>query len=474
VGNVSHLNSFMQWAADHLTGLTYVGPDPHHGLGLEAVVPGYAAVGNRSPILAVLAERGIRVMDLDVDGAGDALALLALPEVLRFIAQGGPRVPLFVFKSSDRLEAHARAAGLNLLSSRAARARRWENKVAFADRAVSLGLRVPDWRIVSGAREVEQARRELGGDVVIQAPHGYAGARTLRATDSRQVAEATRQLRSPRLRVGPTISGEPWTLNACVTGRGVAASAPTYQLTGVPSLTRRALGACGNDGTLRSTAAPDMLEAARTLGAALAADGFAGLFGVDFVVEPTGAAWLLEVNPRLVSSIGLATQLEVAAGRLPLLARHFMALVDPQADDAPLDIAADAGLGGSQIVLHNLEDGPMMVTGKVACGAWRPGRDPLLSARPAPRPPLGDAVPPRRASPRRHIESAVRPDLLSSLEDGEWLLIASGRGRIRAPGAEVARLQRRGAVTDPGGGMLRDAVDAAQEVYAALALAPAD
>jgi hypothetical protein len=278
------------------------------------------------------------------------------------------------------------------------------------------------------------------------------------------------------------VRGTAWTLNACVAGHGVVVTAPTLQITGEPRLTAREMGACGNDGTATTRAAGAMLDQARRLGEALSGDGFAGLFGVDFVVDGGGTPWLLEVNPRLVSSVGLATQLEARAGRLPLIARHFMAIVDAAADRAPLDLAAGDALGGSQIVLHNLEPDPRVVSGKVACGAWRVGTDPRGVARtdrsegdragatevgPAPGE-LGPAA----TSGGRSV-GAAGAVLLDGLREGEWLAIPAGVGRLRAPGAEVARLQRIGPVTDDAGALLPEAIAAAEALYAALALAPA-
>ncbi len=104
---MTDLESFRAWAAGNLAGLTYVGPDPHHGLGLERIVPGYRAASSRAPILQALALLGVSVLDVDRADIADAAAMLALPEVAAFIESGGPRVPVLVFKSSDKVESCA-------------------------------------------------------------------------------------------------------------------------------------------------------------------------------------------------------------------------------------------------------------------------------------------------------------------------------------------------------------------------------
>lgn len=453
MAKVIDLDSFRTWAAGHIGGLTYIGPDPHHGLGLEKIVPGYRVVSSRAPVLTALARAGTEVLDLDRADLTDASTMLGAPESTAFINGAGSRPPIFVFKSSVEIESRAQDQGWHLLTSPAPLARRWENKVAFARRAAALGLPIPEWRIVSGAGALEDARVELGGDVVVQAPHGYGGARTIRAQSSQEAAAAAHRLRSPELRVGPMIDGVAWTLNACVTARGIAVSAPTLQLTGLPALTTRPFGACGNDGTVGTPAAGAMLSAARKVGVALAEDGYAGLFGVDFVVDAGGAAWIIEVNPRLVSSIGLATQLEIGAGCLPLLARHFVALVEPDADAAPLDLAADTPLEGSQMVLHNLGGGQVTAHADLAFGAW--------GSR--------GAVAGGTAAGHRARTGGGGATSVNDVGPGEWLLIPGG-ARPRVPGAEVARMQRRGPVAGRHGGLEEEALAAANAVYAALEL----
>jgi hypothetical protein len=120
---------------------------------------------------------GTPVLDVDRPDVTDAATMLVLPEVAAFARRGGADSLVFVFKSSDQVERLARGLGLTLLGSPAGIARRWENKVEFAARAASLGLRVPAWRVIHDDRELASAWDRSDGDMVIQSPRQTPPAR---------------------------------------------------------------------------------------------------------------------------------------------------------------------------------------------------------------------------------------------------------------------------------------------------------
>ncbi len=494
---VAGLEDLAGWAEScpDLSGPIFAGPEPEYGIGLETRLPDYALVSlDESPACQVLRDRGVAVCSLrgargaqgegkpsvaDDRGPDDhgphergeadrgpddqadlaegsrvpsedadetmgrsTLALLEQPEITDWIdarAGGGP-TSILVFKSSHRLELHCRERGWRLLAAPAGVARRWENKVAFRGIAESLGLPLPAGRVFTpGPDAYEVLRSDLGDDFVVQAPHGFSGARTWRVEDAEDLARICRGLRARRLRASAFVAGRPLTLSACVTARGIAVSAPFCQLTGHPSLTRYPLGSCGNDWSLAGSLDIDpgpFVEIAERVGEALAADGFRGLFGLDFVEGLTGRPLLIEVNPRLVASVALHAQLEMAAGRVPLLARHVMALVDPQADRLPLD-AHLAPLVGGQVILHRLEEGAARASAAPATGAY------AIEAGEAPR----------------FLRPALRVDELS---DGEALFLAPDPERTVEPGQAWGRIQWRSGVEDRQGTLVESISAAVQ------------
>jgi hypothetical protein len=106
----------------------------------------------------------------------------------------------------------------------------------------------------------------------------------------------------------------------------------------------------------------------------MAGHGFRGIFGVDLVRDDSGRPHVIEVNPRLVASIAMHTQLEMSAGRLPLLARHLLAFLAPNQDEAPLEPHGEP-LEGAQLIAYHT-GGPARVSAETRTGIVRvPKRD---------------------------------------------------------------------------------------------------
>jgi threonine synthase len=442
------LHSFAAWVAERVPGLTYIGPDPHYGIGLEALLPTMRfACLDQTPAVERLRAAGHEVHVAEEPegedghvGGRNTLAVLRSSAVHRALEAGAPPVVL-VFKSSHAIAERCAELAWPLLAPEARVARRWENKVAFREIARDLGLPQPPGEVVPLAEVgyAELARR-LGERLVVQGAHGYAGAKTYLVQTAQDFAAASAALRGRRARVTSLLAGETWTLNACVTARGVAVGAPFRQITGLPELTTYRLGSCGQDWSATKTLGDGgeaLLAMARTIGEGLAADGYRGLFGVDYLRDLEGRAHVIEVNPRLVASIAAFTQLELAAGRLPLLARHVMALADPAADGAPLDLH-QAPLEGGQLVLHHVgaqeARTPALPTGCYGAQAV------AILARGGDHAALAAVV-----APAHRIDRPAPP------ADAPWLVLAPEADRPLAPGDAWCRVQTRRAVGDGDG-----------------------
>ena len=169
--------------------------------------------------------------------------------------------------------------------------------------------------------------------------------------------------RSGLVRVAEYVEGVPFTSSGVAfsaPGTGLtrdrlpAVVEPCRQVTGIPWLTPEALGSCGNAWGYQPLNAhlAEIERCARALGADLAASSYRGVFGVDFVLAADGPV-VIEVNPRMVASLPVATELEVEAGRAPLLLLHLLELSD--ANLAGLEDAPATPLGmASQVILHRL------------------------------------------------------------------------------------------------------------------------
>jgi hypothetical protein len=193
-------------------------------------------------------------------------------------------------------------------------------------------------------------------------------------------------------------------------------------------------------------------EQTARIGGWLAAHGYRGLFGLDYVVDNHhGLPCAVDLNPRWQGSTSLQAQAESRQGRLPLAAAELayrLGLLDPRELVAAADRFFDP-LEGSQIFLRAPSPGWWIARNEHPAGVCRPDL------------------------------SAWRPGLrLGELHSPEEVVITGGLprpGRLLQGGVTLARLCALRAAVDPNSGLLLPwAQQTASLLYARLDLQPAD
>jgi hypothetical protein len=421
--------------------------------GLETMLPETVIMCvQRSSAVDVLRQRGIEVFCLSEHVPAEAVAgrssvdLFEHPRAIEFCRRHGP-LAVMTFKPSERFEAAVRSASSRLVAGGGSRhmavARRFENKLHFVDIAAKLGLRTPRWEVrsVADLEDYPTLARRFGERMVIQGPRGNAGQRTWLVASAAELERVRTQEASRSVRVAEQIQGMPFTVNGVAHRDGLLSWAePSRQVTGEPWLTPMALGSCGNawgEPALQPHLA-DVGRATAALGEALGTGGFTGVFGVDFVLGADGPV-IIETNPRMVASLPLATQAELAAGRVPLLLQALLLglgvaddrLVEPRPVGPP---AAPPLAPTSQVIIHRL-NGDADPYPAIPSGVYR------LTAQQAPR--------------------FMRPGawLGDLAEADEALLLTRDPGEPVTPGKEYARVYMRGGEAEDAPG-LRELVTA--------------
>jgi hypothetical protein len=352
-----------------------VAHDPWLASGLETLLPETVIMCiQRSSAVDVLRQRGIDVFCLSEHVPADEVVgrssadLFEHRSAIEFCRRHGP-LAVMTFKPSERFEAAVRAASSRLIAGGGSRhmavARSFENKLHFVDIAARLGLQTPRWEVLNVAEldEYPGLARRFGERLVIQGPRGNAGQRTWMVSSPIELEEARRREAGPMVRVAEHVEGMPFTVNGVAHRDGLLGWAePSRQVTGEAWLTPMALGSCGNAWG-EPALEPHLAAVGRAtvvLGEALGAAGFTGVFGVDFVLGPDGPL-VIETNPRMVASLPLATQVELAAGRVPLLLQALL-LGLGVADDRLVQ-SIPAGLADplllaptSQVIVHRLSE----------------------------------------------------------------------------------------------------------------------
>jgi hypothetical protein len=423
-----------------------VAHDVWWALGLERLLPETVLFCvQRSGAVERLRQRGVEVFCLSEHVSDPRVAYMSAVDIFehpsaRAFCAGLGGFTVIAIRPNARLAGAIEAAGGRSLGSPHSldTGRRFENKLAFVDIARKAGVPTPRWEIVAAHNggSLDQLSRRLGPRLVVQAPRGNAGQRTW-FVDSQASLDAIRAAEGDRpLRVAELVEGMPFTANG-VAGPGgeVVAAEACRQVTGVEWLTPMALGSSGNayGEPLLAPHAVATAAAVSALGSALVEAGYSGMFGVDFVLGPQGPV-VIETNPRLVASVPLASQLEISAGRVPLLLSHLLAgLEAAQAASVDGD-AAPPLAGASQVMVRRLPGDPgarpEMATGVYSVAA---GRAPVF------------------------LREGVYVDDLAG--EDEALILARDATEPVSPGKEYARIFVRGpgAENHPG---VREAVTA--------------
>lgn len=292
-----------------------------------------------------------------------SLDLLRHPATAEFFQALGPTAVL-AFKPSERIAEAVEELGGQLLAAPSSSARAYENKLAFVAAAERAGVPRPRWDSRRLPLDYRALAADLGEPVVVQGARGNAGRRTWLVHSQVELDEIAERAGSGQVRIAEWIEGMPFTATGVAfsasggtlqPARLAAMVEPCRQVTGVDWLTPHQLGSCGNawDEPTLEPHISEVQRCVRALGADLSANNYHGVFGVDFVLAADGPL-VIEVNPRMVASLPVATELEVEAGRAPLLLLHVLELLD--ADLGDIDgVEAALPLGtASQVIVHRL------------------------------------------------------------------------------------------------------------------------
>ena len=270
--------------------------------------------------------------------------LLSHPGAREFLAALPERKVIFLYQSYGELEALAGGQGWKLLANPASLRVRVAERAFFEDLTGKLQInRVPgrffplaslystgyaDWSRQMGSRFVVQLP-EIGqgggrGTFFIAAHEDYE--RLLK-----RLKQGTWRGRAIRtIYVRRYIEGLPVSLALCITRQGILMSGLQTQLIDLPyceGLEESGVF-CGHSWGEVEWPASVRKEAARQgriFGESLAAMGYRGILGIDFVMEAGGQRlYPLEINPRLTGAFPVLSQIHMKHGLIPMEALHIL------------------------------------------------------------------------------------------------------------------------------------------------------
>lgn len=460
-------NEYMQSA------LVFATNSPILSLGTDLIATNYVVICNDdSELVDKLLEEGVNVFSLDrfTGERGtvtrNSFDLLSHPAVEIYLSKF-TNIYLTVFKNSAEIEKLCLSKGWNLLAPKSIISRKYENKTYFPTVLDELGIKHPPTITAkAGQASFLSIKEKFSLPFVLQFAKGFAGRETFLVTSQEEFSKAVQGKQFRDIKATKFIHGETITINACVNDFGVLVSNPFYQITGLPTLTPFKLGSCGQDWgflPIDSSVIDNIVCITEKIGTYIGSKGFRGIFGIDFVVEQSSnEVNVIEINPRLVASVPVFTELQIINNEMPLVAWHLQSFGFEMPNLFRIRTNLNYSLEdfedtkkllrnpkqGSQLILHNIESIRQVITGEVKAGFYRIKNGDL-----------------------EFLRESIHLYEITSLE--EFLILPASKGQIINPGIECARVQF-GCASLKSSNTLNDlASNASKLVYDKLKLIPA-
>ncbi len=358
----------------------YITNDVGRGIGLESVLPNYHIVClDDHPLVDILEAAGASVFCLErVLKQRNALLrnaalILDQPAVLSFIKEksAGKRPNILFFKPQKKIEVLARRYGFNLLGNPVEINRLFEDKVAFFELCQRKGIRVLDGEInLLTDCQYEKLVDRFGEPIAIQFGRGWAGNTTFFVGSGQELEDLKSRFGSLKVKTSRFIEGITVLNNAVIFEDRTFLSRPALQVRADGQLTATQGGTGGRQWPAPLLPAQEEMitEITQEVGKLMIQKGYRGFFGLDFLVDQQdGSVYLSENNARLTASVPFYTKMELREKAFPLLGYHLLAFMEtagrPEEYLAPL-------VKGSEIVIRNTQDYPVMVGGDLKTGIY--------------------------------------------------------------------------------------------------------
>jgi hypothetical protein len=303
---------------------------------VPALAAAYSIVNRyrrRSQITGLALEdlTGVRVdldtYDLDAEVGTDEVAELR-GELLRTLSRPTAIVAYrpSAFLSAVCFARHDRCDHLGLFNDHQSA---FEHKPWLETAISELGLPHIPWTYVADEDQLDTMRFLQEGSVMLRASRTTGGVGLTKVDDLAEVEARWPEERDGFVSVAPFLEGGvPLNVSGVVWHDGVTVHPLSQQLVGIPGLTTRPFGYCGNDFAAARELDPAVVaqidDSVVAIGGWLGRHGYRGAFGIDYLLVE-GVPLFTEVNPRLQGSTHASCQLAVEADESCLLLEHLAA-----------------------------------------------------------------------------------------------------------------------------------------------------
>lgn len=294
--------------------VVYITRDLERALGLDLATSGYYIISNSTPFAKKAAGNRTNILLIDAGRILDTWELLEHPKAIRFINEGQRakgECQILVFKNSKKIESICHKNNWPLLNPAADLASQIESKITQLNFLSDLKDIFPPYQVITC-----QDTRQLNQTMVAQFNHSHTGTGTFLIAAETQLNELKQKFPQREVRVTRYLQGPVFTNNNVAHKDGVLIGNISYQITGLKPFTNNPFATVGNDwGVINKLLAEkqsvEYKALAASVGAALQAKGWKGLFGIDVILEQaTGKLYLIEINARQPQSATFESDLQ--------------------------------------------------------------------------------------------------------------------------------------------------------------------
>jgi glutathione synthase/RimK-type ligase-like ATP-grasp enzyme len=331
-----NLSSFIEKFNKHFSDsrYIYICNDPERALGLEKLIPNYQIAHiDLSQYLDDFNSNSIKYFcwqeHENTIPLRSSIKLIRSSQFLDYFnLEKDKKTYIQTFKISPAFQQSVANLGAVLVNTTAELNRMFEDKLSQYEILSKLAITLPK----GGIYFLEQLdygnlTSELGGKFVIQFNKGHTGMGTKFIKSEQDLNELKAQFPGRQVRIAQFIEGQAYTLNACVGANAIYIGGLSKQITGDKDLTPYEGATIGNDWEYRAEINNENIKQIEndviTIGEAMRAKGYRGLFGIDLIINGEGKAFIIEINARQPASIPMYTKMQLRSGQIPLAMIHI-------------------------------------------------------------------------------------------------------------------------------------------------------
>lgn len=327
--------------------------------------------------------------------------------------------------------------GGRVLNNNAKLNRQFESKLSQFQILQDAGISLPKGKIGNiSEMKYEDLSKEIGPKLVIQLDRAHTGAGTFFINNSSDWDSISSQMAGNIVKVNELIEGQTYTINGCVTTKGIYVAGLQYQITGYPELTQGAGSTVGNDFSYGFSSLDEYLrlkivDEIKKIGEEMKKENYKGLFGVDFIVR-NNEIFIIEINARQTANIPFQTKLELIQDKVPLSLINLAEWLDVEIPIEPFTALEE--LHGAQVFLRSKND-KFEIKDTIKSGVYRLQSDNSAKLEPSENVLYLDE---EQDKPLIWQEDGYAIDQVG---EGGFVLLVSQKGLKKDKFDEVARMQ---------------------------------